>query len=488
MKKLLKSKKFLLSKFKGVNDRGKVYSKKTLAFIQRKPFTSFFVVLGILLVLMIVGNLLFSPKPEAVKTQNASKKVQIYKIGSAPLVTYQGKVEKSGVTKIVAQMPGVVSYINVYEGQQVGVGANILGLSTNYSGGNALSIARQIAGNQYQSAKDNYPTQKELIGKQRELANKSDESADKLREIARGANDQTQGLIDLNTSILDTLAANQSALEALPQSADNDAKILQIRSTRAQLIAGNNQLQAGLNNSKYANSEDNAPAAIGNISKDVALRQLDLQEKALDLSLELSRLSFNMAQINEASMYPSSPFAGIIERIFVHPGDTVNPGTVLANLSGNTQHSEIVVLVSEGVAKNISSFEPSILIINGKEISLMPSYVSRDATNGNLYSVIYQLDDSFSRNLTNGGYVDVRIPVGVADASNIDPFIPLDSVIQTQDEAFVYVVNGGKAEVKKITLGQIQGRFVEALTGLPKDAEIILDRNVIEGDKVLVVR
>ncbi len=488
MKKLLKSKKFVLSKFKGANNKGKVYSKKTLAFIQRKPFTSFFVVLGILLILMIIGNVVFSPKPEVVKSQNTAKKVQIYKIGSAPLVSYQGKIEKSGVTKIVAQMPGVVNYVNVYEGQEVMQGANILGLSTNYGGGNTLSVARQIAANQYQSAKDNYPTQKEVIGKQKELANKSDESADKLREIARGASEQTQGLIDVNTGILNTLAANQAALEALPKSDETDAKILQIRSTRAQLIAGNTQLQAGLNSSNYANSEDNAPAAIGNITKDIALKQLDLQEKALDLSLELSRLSLNLAQINEASMYPSAPFAGVIERIFVHPGDTVNPGTVLANLSGNTQHSEIVVLVSEGVAKNISSFEPSIVIINGKEISLMPSYVSRDATNGNLYSVIYQLDDSFSRNLTNGGYVDIRIPVGVADASNIDPFIPLDSVIQTQDEAFVYIVNNGKAEVKKITLGQIQGRFVEALTGLPKDVEIILDRNVIEGDKVLVVR
>ncbi len=488
MKRLVKLNKFFLSKLKTANEKRKVFTKRIFSFIQIKPFTSFFIVLGILLVLMVVGNVLFSPKPEIAKNQDSLKKVQVYKIGSAPLVSYQGKVEKSGVTKIVAQMPGVVNYINVYEGQQVGAGVNILGLSTNYSGGNALSIARQIAGDQYQSAKDNYPTQKELIGKQKELANKSDENSDKLREIARGANESTQGLIDLNTSILNTLAANQSALESLPKSDENDAKILQVKSTRAQLIAGNNQLQLGLNNSNYANSDDNAPATIGNISKDVTVKQLELQEKALDLSLELSRLSFNMAQINEASMYPSAPFAGVIERLFVHPGDTVNPGTVIANLSGNTQHSEVVVLVSEGIAKNISTFESSVLTINGKEISMMPSYVSRDATNGNLYSVIYQLDDSFSANLTNGEYVDVKIPVGVADASNIDPFIPLDSVIQTQDEAFVYVVNNGKAEVKKIILGQIQGRFVEALTGLPKDAEIILDRNVIEGDKVLVVR
>ena len=98
------------------------------------------------------------------------------------------------------------------------------------------------------------------------------------------------------------------------------------------------------------------------------------------------------------------------------------------------------------------------------------------------------LDDSLTSTLTDATYVNVKIPIGVANTTNIDPFIPLDSVIQTQEEAFVYVAENGIANVKKISLGQIQGRFVEVLSGLPKEAEVIIDRNVIEGDKVSVVR
>jgi len=118
----------------------------------------------------------------------------------------------------------------------------------------------------------------------------------------------------------------------------------------------------------------------------------------------------------------------------------------------------------------------------------MPTFVSKDATNGTLYSVIYQLDDAFAKELTDASFINVKIPIGVADTTNIDPYIPLDSVVQTQEEASVFIVVEGAAKVKKITLGQIQGRYVQVLSGLPKDSQIIIDRNVIEGDKVEIIK
>ena len=42
------------------------------------------------------------------------------------------------------------------------------------------------------------------------------------------------------------------------------------------------------------------------------------------------------------------------------------------------------------------------------------------------------------------------------------PFVPLDAVVQTQEKAFVYVVDSKNvARAKKVTLGNIQGRYVE---------------------------
>lgn len=482
MKKFKKYQKFFLAKLALLNKKRRVILRKTFIFIQKKPFTSFFSVLAVFFVLMVLGNLLFAPKPESKNAQEAPKQVKIYKLGSAPLVSYQGKIEKSGVVKIVAQMPGIVSAINVTEGQKIDRGTNILSLSTNYQGGNALSLSRQIAQTQYQNVKDTFDTQKDVIAKQREQADKNKDNADLMRQITSQSAIDTQALFDLNKTIVDSLSQKIQSLEAI-----NDPTVLQTKETLSQFQSAMVQTSSSYK-SLQVQSSDNA-SVLASDSYQVALKQLDLQQKALETSLEVSRLSYNLALVNEANMYPSSPIAGTVDRVFVKVGDSISPGTTLASISGFNQHAQVLVSVTENIAKNISALEPSILYIGNEEIKMNPSYVSKDATNGVLYSVIYDLDDSLTSKLTNETYVSVKIPIGVGDTTNIDPFIPLDSVVQTQEEAFVYIAdNKGIAKVKKITLGQIQGRFVEVLSGLPKEAQVILDRNVIEGDKVKVIR
>ncbi|OGH08088.1 MAG: hypothetical protein A2171_01295 [Candidatus Levybacteria bacterium RBG_13_35_9] len=484
-----KIEKFLLPKYKQIrkllirlNDKRKVYTKKALLFIQKKPFTSFFAVLAVFLVLMIIGNILFSPKPETEKKLDIPKKVKIYKLGSAPEVSLQGRVEKSGVIKITAQTPGIISFINVWEGQEVAAGTNIVSLSTNYLGGNALSFARQIAQTQYGNTKETYTTQKDLISKQREIAEKNKTNTDKLREITNQSAIDTQSLSDLNRTIVDALLSNISFLESTNAGGVNDSAILQSKQQIAQFQAALVQTQSAFKNLQVQSGDESQN--IANLSYQTTLKQLEIQEKALEMSLEVSRLSYNMALVNEANMYPSTPFAGTVNKIFVRVGDSVNPGTPLANISALEQHVKIVANVNKEIAKNISTFEPSTLFVGKKAIKLMPTFVSKDATNGVMYSVIYDLDDSLAGELTDATYVNVRIPIGVADTTNIYPFIPLDAVIQTQEEAFVYIAQNQKAEARKITLGQIQGRYVEVLSGLPKNAEVIVDRNVIDGDKV----
>lgn len=484
MKKFNKLRKFFLAKLHFINKKRKEIFKKTFVFTQKKPFSAFFSVLAVFLILMIIGNLLFSPKPEPEKNQTTPKNVQIYKLGSAPEISYQGKVEKSGVVKIIAQSAGIVSNINVYEGQEIAAGTNIAFISTNYTGGSVATIARQIAADQYQNIKDTYDTQKDVIVKQREIADKNKENADLLRQITSQSAVDTQAVADLDNTIVNSILNNIQSLEASNIGGSNDTAILQAKQSLSQfqaVLAQTNASFKSLQIQTNSNSNDSSGLAY-----QIALKQLDIQEKGLITSLDVSRLSYNMALVNEATMFPSAPFAGTVNKIFVHVGDNVSSGTVLASITGNSQHVEIVVDVPGDIAKNISNFEPSTLLINNKSISMLPTFISKDATDGVLYSVIYNLDDSLAQSLTDATYVNVRIPIGVADTTNVDPFIPLDSIIQTQEEAFVFVVNNSIARAKKITLGQIQGRYVEILSGLPVNAEIILDRNVIEGDRVEV--
>ncbi len=454
--------------------------KKIAAFIQKKPYTSFLFVLFVFLVLMVIGNLLFSPKPSTEQSTSAVKKVAIYKLGSAPTVSFQGKVEKSGVVKIIAQTSGIINSINVYEGEQVSKGQNLISLSSNYSGGNTLALAAQIAQKQYQNAKDTYSTQGDIIGRQKDIANKNHDNALVLQQIASQSLIETQGLSDLNKSIVQSL---QQQLAIDRAAGSSQSTITGENEVLSQFQSALNGVNASLRNLQLQTTGQ-LPADITDQQYQITLRQLDIQRKALDLNLDISNLQYQIALTNEANMFPSTPFDGTVDRVFVKVGDNVSPGTVLASISGNNQHVEIVVNVPENIAKQVSTFEPSTLFIGDKQIKMVPYYVSKDATNATLYSVIFQLDNSFTTSLTDSDFINVNLAIGTADTTNEVPFIPLDSIVQTQEESFVYVLENGVAKVKIITLGQIQGNYVEVLSGLPKNAQIILDRNVIEGDKV----
>src|SRR4029078_10686644 len=121
--------------------------------------------------------------------------------------------------------------------------------------------------------------------------------------------------------------------------------------------------------------------------------------------------------------------------------DIVNPGTVLAQISGDLEHGQVIVNVPDNIARRISNFEPSTLFFENQTIKMMPTFVTRNATNGTLYSVIYDLGDLAIINLTDSAFIEVRVPIGVASTTNEDRYVPLDAVVQTEQEAFVYVVD-----------------------------------------------
>lgn len=451
--------------------------------IEKRPLTSFFAILALLLVLIIIGS--FLRKPHAEKTAAPSpKEVSIYSIGKAPKITVQGKMEKSGIIKVVALTPGVISNVNVVEGQMVAAGTTLVSIGSNYSGGNAASVGREIAAATYQNVKDTYDTQKDLIKKQRELADKQKENADALRDITNQSLSDTRSLIDLNVNILSTLNSN---LVNEQNGANDPTRILALKQQIAQYQSGITQLNAQLRSADYAANGDKPGAALSNISRDIAQKQLDIQEKAINLARETSTLSLKMAQVQEAAYFPSAPFAGVVERVYVTPGQSVNPGTPLLVLHG-AQKLKLVVKVPRNIAQQASMVEESVIHIGEITIKQVPTYISTEATDGDLYSIDFVLPEEFQNKVTNNEYLSVDIPVGMAQTSAVIPFIPIDSVYQTESDAYIFVDKKGKAQVQKIQLGLVMGSYVEVKSGLSSGDNVILSRNVIAGDHIKEVK
>lgn len=465
-----------------------VQRKKILTFIDKKPFASFFIILGVLFILIVISNILGAPKKEEKKETPEVKQVRVYQVGSVPKMTVQAQIEKSGVIHLTALAPGVIWSINKTVGQHVEKGETLFNLSSNYQGGNTSSLQRQMAQTQYKNVIDTYDLQKDMIQKQRDLANKSDENSDQLRDIMDKSLSGMKSLIDLNNDILSSLDKNLSELESTNVGGANDALILSTKQLKSQFLAANNQaVQASLN-AQYASAGDKPPAELSNMQKDLALKQLDFQVKMLDLNREISRIQLQIAQVVEAMMYPASPFSGTIQRIFVKVGEQVGPGTPLAILSQDIENDPIVAIayVPYDIAKKISRLEPSIIHFGKTTMTSNPSYITQDAIQGSLYGVYFDIPDQYATDLTEKGSIHIDLPLGYFDTGSAIPFVPIDSVYQTKDQSYVYVVKDGEVQAKSLKLGLVFGSYVEVEKGLEESDRIIIDRNVIAGDRVSI--
>jgi len=454
--------------------------------VQKRPFFSFFFALGVLFGFLLLGSILSNLNKKETPKVVLVKEIQTYKLGELPKIKLQAKIEKQGVIKIVAQTPGIVNNINLTEGQTVNAGTVIVSLASNYNGANAASVQRQLAGAQYQNNKDTYEAQKEIIKKQREITDKSKENTEELRRITENSLSDTRGSIDYNEDLLEMLDNSIKSLESMNADGAQTQAILAAKGQRGQLASGVNQLRSGLRQAEYSVGTDNPPTELANIQKDITIKQLEVQEKSLELGKQVSSLQFTLASINESLMYPSAPFDAVIQKIHVQAGQNVTPGTILATISCLTPKGTVVINVPRNIAYSISRTEMTNFSFGKKRISLIPSYISTEATDGQLYSIVYTLPNENSLEATDEEYITADVPIGIINTSSNIPFIPLDAVYQNQDEAYVFVVDGSKVKSKKIQLGVIYGRYVEIENGLDQKDQVVLTRNVVTGDNITI--
>lgn len=464
---------------------------KFIQLLNTYPVSFFFVTIVVLFILIILGSLLRKPAIEVVDTMQEPKNVSIFQNRSNPSVTMQAVVEKSGVITIVAQTNGIVQKISVTEGMHVGRGKTLLNISTNYQGGSATSVARQIAQKSASFANETYDLQKSTIQKQKEIAEKQSVQAGELREINRKSIDDTKTLLTLTEDIVSSIDQQIQDLEATNVGGSNDSSILAAKQGKSAALAALNGLRVNLRTTEYSSSDSTTPAQLGNLGKDVTLQQLSLQEKSLDLSKDLANLQLKLARVTEGLQYPTTPCPGIVERVFVKVGQNVNPGTPLAVIRADERDIAAVVQLPSHLATQISRVEPSQFTINGEKVLLAPQYVSVEPTVGALHTATYTIPGKYEKYLANGGSILVEVPVGSSVNSSSSPFIPLDAVYQTQEDAYVYVVGKnpeGKeiAQVRKVSLGEVVGSYVTVVEGIDLETVVITTRSVSDGDLIQI--
>jgi multidrug efflux pump subunit AcrA (membrane-fusion protein) len=193
-----------------------------------------------------------------------------------------------------------------------------------------------------------------------------------------------------------------------------------------------------------------------------------------------------VSQINESIYFPTAPFSGVVQRVLVKEGQSVSPGTPLMIIAQDLSDDPIsaIAFVSRDIAQRVSLIETSTLHMDDYNFDVLPSFVSTEAVQGTLYAIYYPLPDYVSKHVTDAGFITVDVPIGYPDTTTTAPFIPLDAVYQTQDKAYIFVINNNKAEISEIKLGQVYGSFVEVVSGIRGGDRVILDRTIVQGDDV----
>lgn len=456
--------------------------------IGKWPLQSFVGLLGLLMVLIVIGNIIRTPKTIEKEPEKPAKEVEIYSIGKAPRMSISAKVEKTGIVKITALSGGIVQKIYRKEGEHIQTGEWLAYLSTNQQGAVAPSLSRQIAEKNYKFLEDTYNTQKEILAKNKEVADKAESQATDLRDIANKSVDETKSLIALNENTISMIDEQIKGLEAINVNGASNSALISLKSGKISVLASLNQAKAALRQTEYSSSSDNEPAQIAVLQRDITRRQLDIQEKSLDLNKDVALLNLRLAQIQESLMYPTTPVCGTVERIHVKVGQMVAPGTVLATVLGDETSSNVVAFTSSHIANTISQLEPSTIHLDGRSIKLYPSYISHEPTEGNLHTIMYSIPDGYTVSSSNDEVVQVDVPIGNPSTNSHIPYIPLDAIYQTKDSSYIYVVSQkGKDTItvsRIITLGQVYGSYVEVTDGLKDADKIIMDRTVVEGEKI----
>lgn len=472
-----------MKKYKGTIQKIRKTIRKINLYIHNNPIKSFYISLAILFALILLGNALRALSKESLTIQKQKiNNVSVYFVNNkiASINTY-ARVEKTGIAQINALSSGIVQKINYKQGDRVKKGSIIFTLSSNYQGGNTFSVQRKIAQTQYQNILTNYDDQKNAISLQREIAQKTNENVNSLRDLIPKSIDETKDLILLNESILSTINTNLKVLENDPIT--NQTLILSTKQLKSQYTSVNNQLKSGLRQSEYQADPESPQSDLSDLQKSLLETQLNMQEKALDINRDLARLQVQLAQTTESIMFPSAPFSGIIQKVFIKKDQQVNPGTPLALISQENKNinSTAYAYIAKDIAQKISKKKPSLITINKKKIKVIPDFISTEAVLGDLYSVLFVIPKGLEVNLTDNTTIPLQITLENSDNTT---FIPVDLLHQTTDGVYIYIIKNNKAKSEKIEIEKIIGS--QALVKKVTAKAIIIDRNIIDGDVVKI--
>ena len=214
-------------------------------------------------------------------------------------------------------------------------------------------------------------------------------------------------------------------------------------------------------------------------SESVSLERLKKEREVRRYTLQSSRLNLALALKNDAVFQPKSSLPGTVTSLLVRPGQFVSAGQTLATFSANDNTVTLEVSLSPETAWLLDSEQKAFLPGN-QELTLI--YLSKEENENGLYSAIFSAPANLTSTLVNNRYIDIQIPLKSKEGGAT--LLPLESIYQDTDSAWVMVVKDGKADAQTVTLGTVYGNYIEVVSGISSQDAVILTRGIIQDESV----
>ncbi len=297
--------------------------------------------------------------------------------------------------------------------------------------------------------------------------------------------DDTDALLQQEQSRLQLESARLSLETGRKQWEQNVAKLeLALGEAAKTYNKMKNDYEAGL----VGKSELNQAEAAYNTTKkeldllmETSVTGLEMQVKSSELSVELSDRALANYQIK-------APISGVLTNLTVQEGMTVSPGVVIGEIQQIDPVKIRTLLTANAAEKARGKTELQFYVPgDGKMYTGRVTYLADVIdTQSNAYELNLSVANP-DKALKPGMKVQVRL-TGEAEEQVVA--VPTLSIVREGSDNYVYVLNGDKAEKRKIELGRLNELNQEVLSGVSAGEKLIISgqHQLTDGEQVQVVQ
>lgn len=197
-------------------------------------------------------------------------------------------------------------------------------------------------------------------------------------------------------------------------------------------------------------------------------QELEQAQKAVtsaQLQLESAQDSYNTLQKN---VNITAPISGIIESRSVEVHDNVSPqGAICVIAQKDTM--QVVFQVSERIKNTLRPGDAIALSKNGSDYTgKVTEIASKTSSNSGLFEIKADIQDGAS--LSSGSKVAISL---ITDRAENALTIPVDAIYYDNGSPYVFINNGGIAEIRYIETGINNSQLIQVTGGLDESTQVI---------------